>query len=134
MKAGHSHPILLFDGCCNYCNYWVNFIIRHDKKKKFRFTPLQSETGKKLLGQYNLSEKEESVILICDDKVYQKSAAALHALNHLGGFYPLFYVFLLTPEFIRDFFYDFISRNRHKWAEKNGRCIVPAEDARDRFL
>lgn len=41
--------IILFDGVCNFCNSSVNKIIKHDKKNKFKFAALQSETGKKII-------------------------------------------------------------------------------------
>ena len=130
----NNHPILLFDGVCNYCNRWVNFIIRHDEKKKFRFAALQSETGKKILKQYNISEKEESVVLIYLDKVYLKSSAGLHILYHLGGIYSLAFVFIIIPAYIRDFYYDIIARNRYKWWGKRNECMIPTQDVKERFL
>ena len=130
----NSNLILLFDGVCNYCNSWVNFIIRHDNKKKFHFTTLQSETGKKILKQYNISEKEESAILIYLDKVYLKSSAGLHILYHLGGIYSLAFVFIIIPAYIRDFYYDIIARNRYKWWGKRNECMIPTEDVKERFL
>ena len=134
MTTDSSFPILLFDGVCNYCNRWVNFIILHDKRKKFRFAALQSEAGKKLLKQYKVSGKEESAVLIYNEKVYLKSSAGLQALYHLGGFYSLAFIFILVPEYIRDFYYDIIARNRYKWWGKRDECMLPAEDAKERFL
>ena len=134
MTSDALFPILLFDGVCNYCNRWVNFILLHDKRKKFRFAALQSEAGKKLLKQYNVSEKEESVVLIYNDKVYLKSSAGLHIVYHLGGFYALGFIFILVPEYIRDFYYDIIARNRYKWWGKRTECIIPTEEVKKRFL
>ena len=129
-----NHPLVLFDGICNYCNSWVNFIIRHDPKKKFRFSALQSDAGKKILKQYKISEKEESVILIYNEKVYMKSTAGLHVLYHLGGFYALAFALVIFPEYIRDFYYDIIARNRYKWWGKRNECMIPSEDVKELFL
>src|SRR6476646_2208856 len=71
-----THPVILFDGVCNFCNASINFIIKQDKKKIFRFAALQSEAGQKLLERYNLSKKNfKSFVLIDQGKVYQKSSA-----------------------------------------------------------
>ncbi len=129
-----NHPILLFDGICNYCNNWVNFIIRHDPKKKFRFAALQSDAGKRIIKQYNISEKEESVVLIYNGKVYLKSSAGLHILYHVGGIYALAFMFIIVPEYVRDFYYDIIARNRYKWWGKRESCMIPTEDIKERFL
>ncbi|HEX6915604.1 MAG TPA: DCC1-like thiol-disulfide oxidoreductase family protein, partial [Chitinophagaceae bacterium] len=32
-----DHPVILFDGVCNFCNGAVNFVIRRDRKRKFRY-------------------------------------------------------------------------------------------------
>ena len=130
----NKHPILLFDGICNYCNTWVNFIIRHDAKKKFKFAALQSVTGKSLLKQYNISEKNESATLIYNDTAHLKSSAGLHVLFHLGGIYSLAFMFIIIPEYIRDFYYDIVARNRYKWWGKKESCMIPSEDIRNRFL
>ena len=134
METESNHVILLFDGVCNYCNRWVNFIIRHDKKKKFRFAALQSEVGKKLLKQHNISKEADSVVLIYNEKVYLKSSAGLHILFHIGGIYSIPFIFVLLPEYIRDFYYDIIARNRYKWWGKREKCMIPNIDIKDRFL
>ena len=57
--------IILFDGVCNLCNATVQFVIKKDKKDLFRFTPLQSDTGKKLLTERNIDTEDiDSIILI----------------------------------------------------------------------
>lgn len=126
--------ILLFDGICNYCNRWVNFIIRHDKKKKFRFATLQSDAGKRLLKEYNIPEETESAVLIYNDKSYLKSSTGLHVLYHLGGIYSLAFILIIVPAYIRDFYYDLIARNRYKWWGKRDACMIPSDDVKERFL
>ena len=133
-SVGRGAVILLFDGICNYCNRWVNFIIRHDKKKKFRFAAMQSEAGKKLLKQYHIAEETESAILIYNQKVYLKSSTGLHVLYHLGKIYSLAFVFIIVPAYIRDFYYDIIARNRYKCWGKKDTCIIPPDNVKERFL
>jgi predicted DCC family thiol-disulfide oxidoreductase YuxK len=134
MSFPEQNPIVLFDGVCNYCNRWVNFIIRHDKKMKFRFAPLQSEAGKKLLKQYEITDKTESVVLIYNEQAHVKSTAGLHILFHLGGLYALPFALVIVPAYIRDFYYDIIARNRYKWWGKMDRCMIPTEEIKNRFL
>jgi predicted DCC family thiol-disulfide oxidoreductase YuxK len=69
-----NYSIILFDGVCNFCNYWVNFLIDRDKKNCFKFAALQSEKGRELLEKYNLPTNDfDSFILISSPKVYKKS-------------------------------------------------------------
>ena len=66
--------IILFDGVCNFCNYWVNFILDHDKQNLFKFAALQSEKGSELLEKFNLPKDDfDSFILISQNNVYKKS-------------------------------------------------------------
>src|SRR5688572_23927643 len=111
-----AKSILLFDGVCNLCNGFVNFIIDHDPDSKFRFASLQSETGKKILAKYELLEEEfESFILIKENKVYTKSTAALLVAKELkGGIWKWLYFLKAVPEPICDSVYTFVAKNRFK--------------------
>ena len=130
-----SPPVILFDGVCNFCNYWVNFAIKRDKKKKLKFTPLQGETAKQLLPQYNIQPNAlSSVILIDKGKAYTQSSAAIRICKYLDGGWKLCYGFIIIPKFIRDFFYNIIARNRYKWYGKKDECMVPTPGLRERFL
>ena len=130
-----SHKILLFDGVCNLCNGAINFVIRHDKNDVFLFASLQSDLGKELLKKYKIdSQKIDSIILIDNDKVYVKSAAALCAARYLNAAYPLLYGFMVVPKFIRNGVYDYIARNRYKWFGKRESCMIPTLELKAKFL
>ena len=128
-------PVVLFDGVCNFCNYWVNFAIKRDKKKKLRFAPLQGESARQLLAQHGLdTTKLSSVILVDNGKVYTQSSAAIRICKYLDGGWKLCYGFMIIPKFIRDLFYNIIARNRYKWFGKKDSCRVPTPELRERFL
>jgi predicted DCC family thiol-disulfide oxidoreductase YuxK len=127
--------VLLFDGVCNLCNASVQFIIRRDKKAFFKFAPLQSEFGRKICERNQLNQNEiETVILLAEGKVYTKSAAGLQIVKKLGGLWPLLYVFIIIPAFLRDPVYDFIARSRYKWFGKRDSCMIPDPELRSRFI
>ena len=131
-----EYAILIFDGVCNFCNGFVNFIIDRDPKKKIKFVASQSESGKKILQQYKISKKEvkESIIFIEQEHYNTKSTAFFHILKHLRFPWYLFYGFVLTPHFIRDTIYNYIGKNRYKWFGKRNTCRMPTKDIKDRFL
>src|SRR5687767_15859853 len=98
-----EHPLVLFDGVCNFCNYWVNFAIKRDKKQVLRFAPLQGETAKKILPLFNISTTAiNSVIFIHKGKAYTQSSAALQICRYLDGGWKMFYGLYIIPKFIRD--------------------------------
>lgn len=130
-----NFSIVLFDGICNFCNSSINKIIRHDKKNRFKFAALQSETGKKLLEKHSIdSSRTDSIILIENNVAYIKSTAILKISKHMSGLYPLTYGFIIIPVFIRNAVYDFIARNRYKWWGKKDSCMIPTEEVKAKFL
>ena len=126
--------IVLFDGVCNFCNGAVNFIIRHDADKKFKFTPLQSEAGQELRSKFNIGEDVDSIILIENDKAFMHSTAGLRVARGLGGIWSLGYAFIIVPEFIRDWAYKLFAKYRYRLFGRQDACMLPTPDVRDRFL
>lgn len=55
--------IILYDGVCNFCNKWVDFILKIDKKKKFSFCALQSDNGKELLEYIGKDRNDLSSVI-----------------------------------------------------------------------
>ncbi|MGB1121812.1 MAG: thiol-disulfide oxidoreductase DCC family protein [Saprospiraceae bacterium] len=127
-----KHPIILFDGVCNLCNGAVQFIIERDKKRQFRFASLQSDFGQQY--QQQVGAAVDSILLVKNDKIYQKSSAALRIARHLDGLWPLLFLFIIVPPFIRNSIYDWIARNRYRWFGKQDSCWLPTPDLKALFL
>ncbi|MDN3016013.1 thiol-disulfide oxidoreductase DCC family protein [Paenibacillus sp. BSR1-1] len=126
--------IVLFDGVCNLCNDSVQFILKRDINKSFKFASLQGETGQKLLNQYGLNPAMNSFVLIENNKPYLKSTAALRVCRKLRGTWRLFSLLILIPKPFRDFVYGVIANNRYKWFGKIESCLLPSPEWKDRFL
>lgn len=126
--------IILFDGVCNFCDSSVQFIIKRDPNGAYQFAPLQGETGRKLLKEFDLKENLDSIVYIEDDRFYKKSAAALRICRNLSGAWRLFAIFKIIPTPIRDIFYDIFAQNRYKWFGKKDSCMIPSPEIRSRFL
>lgn len=127
-------PLVLFDGVCNFCNGAVNFIIRHDDEKKFKFAPLQSEIGQEMRAKYAIADDVDSIILIENDKAYMHSTAGLRVAKGLSGIWSLGYIFIMVPAFIRDFGYRLFAKNRYRLFGRQEACMLPTPDVRERFL
>jgi predicted DCC family thiol-disulfide oxidoreductase YuxK len=127
--------IILFDGVCNFCNGSVNFIIERDPEGYFKFAPLQSEIGEKLLRENGVDKAEtDSVVLIEDGKVYTHSTAALRVARKLSGGWRWFYHLIYVPRFIRDAAYKLFAKYRYKLFGKKDECMLPSPEIRARFL
>lgn len=107
--------LILFDGVCSLCNGTVQFIMKHDRKKKFSFEPLQSPTGEEVLKKIGLSPAERSTVVYMKNGIpFFKSKAILMILKDMGRGWNLFYAFIIIPSFIRDFIYDRIAAKRRR--------------------
>ncbi len=133
-ESGREHPIVLYDGVCNYCNALCNFAIRRDPHKRLRFAHLQSELGQHLLRKYRLPEDLDSVVVVVDGAAYIKSDATIRMSPYLTGVARAGSLLRFVPRAIRDAVYDYIARHRYAWWGKQEQCIVPTKDVRDRFL
>lgn len=130
-----NKTILLFDGYCNLCNGCVKFVLKHEKNDLISFASLQSETGEKLLKQYNIDPNvTDSLVLIENGTASIKSSAALKLTKYMKGLYPLCMGFMIIPPFIRNWVYDFIAKHRYKWFGKSDTCMIPDKNIANRFL
>lgn len=135
MENYNDNVILLFDGVCNFCNSTVNFIIKRDKKDKFRFASLQSEQGINISKKFNINSSDlDTMILIDNGVIFTRSSAALRVNLYLNKLYPLLYGFIIVPSFIRDAAYNYFAKHRYKWFGKAESCMIPDEKVRSKFI
>lgn len=127
--------IIYFDGVCNLCNASVDFIIKQDSHRKFRFASLQSQKGQAILKANQLNPEDyDSFILESGSDVCIKSTAALKVASKLGFPINLMAVFLIIPPFIRNGIYSWIAKNRYKWFGKKETCRLPSPEERALFI
>ncbi len=135
-------PIVLFDGVCNLCAGAVRFVIRRDRRGRFRFAALQSDAGRRILaaarvetpGTLGPGEPPRSLILFARGKVYRGSTAALLILAGLGRAWPFVATLLVIPAPLRNFVYRFVARNRYRWFGKETTCELPRNEQSRRFI
>jgi len=127
--------LLLFDGVCNLCNGFVQWVIVRDKKGVFKFAALQSETGQQELKKLGKNtETFDSVVLIAGSKVLTQSDAAIEVAAQLGGIWSLTPILRVFPRFLRNAVYNWVARNRYRWFGKREQCMLPRPEWKDRFL
>lgn len=135
MDNFENKSIILFDGVCNLCSASVNFVIKHDKKAQFLFASFQSDAAKEIMLHFNLKNLNlDSIVLIDDGKIYEKSSAILRIARHLNSGFKLLYFFIVIPKSVRDWLYSYIAKNRYKFFGKRERCMIPSLELKNRFL
>ena len=128
-------PILLFDGHCNLCNAWVQYVVKRDPSSTIRFASLQSVAGRRLLEEHKIDVNYiDSLVLFEEERFSVSSNAALRILSYFDGWERYLIFLSVVPRPLRDLVYRFIAKNRYKWFGKREQCMVPTAELSKRFL
>jgi predicted DCC family thiol-disulfide oxidoreductase YuxK len=135
LEALNAPATIIFDGICNLCNQSVRFIMANDPWANFRFAARQSEAGAAaILAAGRDPASIESIVLIDDEGLHERSDAALRIAAGLRYPWPAFRLLRAVPTRLRDAVYDAIARNRYAWFGRRSTCAVPTAAQRARFL
>lgn len=127
--------VILFDGTCRFCNFWVRFIIKNDQQKLFKLAAVQSREGRKILQHFAMStEVFDSMLFIDGYRSYTKSDAALRIARQLQQPWRSLVIIKFIPTAIRDAIYDLIAKNRYRLFGQYDYCLLPTADYKGRFL
>jgi predicted DCC family thiol-disulfide oxidoreductase YuxK len=133
-----QHPVILFDGVCNFCNTWVDLLLRVDVNRRFKFAPLQSAIGKRLLTEIGKDADDISSVILIQPTLeyYDKSACVLRVVEELGPVAKIASVSAerLLPKRLRDSVYDTVAENRYNFMGKRDECRCGDPEYFDRFL
>ncbi len=132
--ATHKQPVLLFDGECNVCNHWVDFMLKHEKEEWFLFASLQSEEGQGIVENFDIPKAVDSVVVVMNGRAYLYSDAVFQALEALPWFLKWLRIFRVIPVKWRDRLYKRFAENRYRLFGKRGTCRLPSANERKRFL
>ena len=80
-----DRPVIIFDGECVLCSGSAQFVLRHDKRRIYRFLAAQTPLGRALYGHYGLDTQDyETMIVIADGIATFKSEAVVRIAEGLG--------------------------------------------------
>jgi predicted DCC family thiol-disulfide oxidoreductase YuxK len=134
-------PVLLYDGECSLCNAVVRFILRHDRRGRIRFAPLQSAPGQAFLAGRGLPTGDlDSLVYVTDwnhrDRCpyLLRTAGALEAFRAMGGPWAALSLLRWVPAFLRDAGYRLVSRTRYALFGKYRPRALPDPAWENRFL
>ena len=127
--------IILFDGVCNFCDGFVQFLIDHDVQRKFVFSSIQSARGQELIKQHNLAHiKLTSLVVINGEITYVESTAVFYIFSLLPWPWSFIARFKWLPTVLTDTCYRAFSRNRYRWLGQSSQCRIPSPEEKSRFL
>jgi len=137
MDRSTDKSIIFFDGVCNLCNGFVDFVIKRDHKRRFLFASLQGDQARNLLDFKDDKEVQDmsTVILLDQGKVFKKSKAVIKIFSQLGkGWYILSRIMSVVPSSFSNLIYDFIAARRYRLLGKRDACRIPTEAEASLFL
>eukprot|EP00411_Alexandrium_monilatum_P013350 CAMPEP_0175280978 /NCGR_PEP_ID=MMETSP0093-20121207/50855_1 /TAXON_ID=311494 /ORGANISM="Alexandrium monilatum, Strain CCMP3105" /LENGTH=205 /DNA_ID=CAMNT_0016576087 /DNA_START=22 /DNA_END=636 /DNA_ORIENTATION=- len=123
---------LMFDGVCNLCDGFINFVADGDSARRVKFGAQQKH--EELLRRVGAPVDLSTVVLIQGDRFYTKSTAALRTLALMDWPWCALSAAYVLPAALRDFGYDLVARYRYKVFGKVEACRVPTGDFRKRFI
>jgi predicted DCC family thiol-disulfide oxidoreductase YuxK len=130
--------VVLFDGVCNLCNAYVDFLIRRDRRQQLMFASLQSKAGAvvtKAAPEAAVPDTFYTMFLLdADGQIYGRSDAILKSVTSLGGWYRMLAAFWLVPRPLRDIAYRAVARLRYRVFGTRQSCRVPTPQEREMFL
>ena len=127
---------IFYDGHCGLCHRTVQFVLKRDSRRTFRFAPLQGTTFEQRVPPALRSSLPDSVVVLTGDgRLLARSSAILHIFRRLGGGWrSLGAAMAIIPRPIRDAAYDFIARIRYSvFGRRSEICPVVPPDLRARF-
>ena len=130
-----DRPIVIFDGNCVLCSTFARFILRVDRKRRFRLMAAQTPLGAALYEHYGLFAGDYLTnILLEDGRIWLKSEGSIRIFAGLGFPWWLATAGRILPRGVRDRLYDIIARNRLRWFGRRATCFLPKPRHADRFL
>jgi predicted DCC family thiol-disulfide oxidoreductase YuxK len=130
-----DRPIVIFDGNCVLCSSFAQFILRVDRRHRFRLMTAQTPLGAALYAHYRLFDDDyRTNILLEDGQVWLKSEGSIRIFMGLGFPWSMAAPAKVLPRSLRDWLYDAVARNRLRWFGRRETCFLPEPQDADRFL
>ena len=128
-----EQPIIFFDGVCALCNSSIDYIIKADNERLFKFAPLQGETA--LAAKERTDWRDiDSIILLENDQLYYRSSAIIRIGQLIPKYRLLSNLISYIPVPIRDYGYKLIAKYRYQTFGKKATCRIPTVEERAIFL
>lgn len=130
-----SGPIILFDAHCVLCSANARFVLRFDRKRRFRLAAMQGDVGAELFRRNGLDPADpESILVVDGDRVWRDSDAVIAIYAGLGWPWRAAVAARLVPRGLRDPVYRWVARNRYRMFGRRETCWLPRPEFADRLL
>jgi predicted DCC family thiol-disulfide oxidoreductase YuxK len=90
-RRASGRELVFYDGTCALCHGFVRFVLAEDAQgTAFRFAPLDSAALRSAIPEVERARLPDSIVVrTCEGETLVRSAALLHVLRRLGGWWRL---------------------------------------------
>jgi len=145
MQDSRTRLVVYFDGVCNLCNRFVDFLVRIDRARVLRYAPIQGETAR-ARGIYDAAREPVPGSIVVQRDVVQRdvaeqdgerwteSDAVIRIFTHVGGIWSAAAILRVVPRTLRNAVYRTVARNRYRIFGRRDTCRVPSDEEKALFL
>jgi predicted DCC family thiol-disulfide oxidoreductase YuxK len=126
-----KHEIIIYDGVCVLCNFFIRWILKKDQNFNFKVTNLQSNFTKTHYPE--VTGVDSVAVILSNGAILQKSKAVYYILMKVKTLRIVRVLIFLTPTFLSNLIYDFVAKTRYLFFGKYKMCPV-LDVLKDRFL
>lgn len=128
-------PVIVFDAECVLCSANAQFVLKHDRRRRFRLASMQGEVGAALYRRFGIDPADpDTLILVEGDRVLRDSDAVLAIYAGLGWPWRAAAALRIVPRALRDPVYRLVARNRYRLFGRRATCWLPRPAEEDRVL
>lgn len=133
--AAPDMPIIVFDAQCVLCSANAQFVLTHDRHRRFSLASMQGTAGAALYRRFGIDPADpDTLILVTGDRMRRDSDAILAIYAGLGWPWRVAALLRVIPRAVRDPVYRLIARNRYRLFGRRATCWLPRPDQADRLL
>ena len=127
-----KHEIIIYDGVCVLCNFFIRWILKKDQNFNFKVTNLQSNFTK--TNYIEVTKVDSVAVILKDGVILQKSKAVSYILKKTKRLLLIRLLLIVFPSFLSNFIYDLIAKSRYLLFGKYSSCPVLVGDLKSRII
>lgn len=127
-----KHEIIIYDGVCVLCNFFIRWILKKDQNFNFKVTNLQSNFTKK--NYIEVTKVDSVAVILKDGGILQKSKAVAYILKKIKRLLLIRLLLIVFPSFLSNFIYDLIAKSRYLLFGKYSSCPVLVGNLKSRII
>ena len=131
--------LVMYDGLCGFCDVSVQWLLDHDRDRRFKYAPLQGEAAAAVLARHpEVPAGLDSIILVVQgpegERLLWHSDAIVRIAAELPAPWRWGAWMRWIPGVLRDAGYRLVARVRYRiWGRKES-CRIPSPQERALFL